>query len=177
MTKKEIEKVVDELIVRLPIGKEFPLAYELSMYFNSILSDIDLNKDKTHIIEDVTDFMVECEYIKHRPTEINEILEPKGIDAKKAGGHFKYLESLKKSEERENKQDKILDLELKLKTFESKMGRKLMYFTIIISFLSFLITILTLEFWQTDENKNEQKIQVENQVLSKKENKQKDSLN
>lgn len=95
MTKKEIEKVVDELIVRLPIGKEFPLAYELSMYFNSILSDIDLNKDKTHIIEDVTDFMVECEYIKHRPTEINEILEPKGIDAKKAGGHFKYLESLK----------------------------------------------------------------------------------
>lgn len=168
MTKKEIEKIVDKLIVRLPVGKEFPLEYELAMYFKSILSDIDLNKDKTNIVEDVMDFMIECEYIKYRPNEFNDKLEPKGIEAKRVGGHFKYLESLKKSEERENKQDKILDLELKLKTFESKMGRKLMYFTIIISFLSFLITVLTLEFWQTDESKNEQKNQVENPLWNKK---------
>ena len=45
------------------------------------------------------DFMVECEYIKYRPTEINEKLEPKGIAVKKAGGHFKYLESLKPKKE------------------------------------------------------------------------------
>ncbi len=99
MTEKEIEKIVDGLIVRLPIGKDFPLAYELSVYFVTIASKIDLNKDKTHIIEDVSDFMVENEYIKYRPTEVNDILEQKGIDAKNAGGHFKYLESLKPKKE------------------------------------------------------------------------------
>ena len=99
MTKQEIEKVVDKLIVRLPIGREFTLDYELSMYFNSILSPIDLNKDKTGIVEDVMDFMIECEYIKYRPTEIDKKLETKGVEAKKAGGHFKYLDSLKPKKE------------------------------------------------------------------------------
>ncbi|NJB84151.1 hypothetical protein [Wenyingzhuangia aestuarii] len=99
MTKDEIEKVVDELIVRLPIGKGFPLSYELSVYFISITSNLDLNKDKTHIIEDVSDFMIENEYIKHRPNDIEDFLEQKGIDAKNEGGHFKYLESLKSKRE------------------------------------------------------------------------------
>ena len=160
MTKKEIEKVVDKLIVRLPIGKEFPLAYELSMYFNSILSDIDLNKDKTNIVEDVSDFMIEREYIKYRPTEINEILEPKGIEAKNAGGHFKYVESLKKLKERENKQDKILDLELELRTFESKIGRKIIIAGIIISVLNFLITISTIKISKNSDDNSKKVEQV-----------------
>ena len=99
MTKSEIEKVVDELIVRLPIGKAFPLKYELSVYFVSINSKIDLETDKTLIFVDVQDLMVESEYIKYQPLMHTTILEPKGIEAKKAGGHFKYLESLKPKKE------------------------------------------------------------------------------
>ena len=152
MTKHEIEKVVDGLIVRLPIGKEFPLKYELSVYFISISSKIDLDKDKTLIFADVEDFMVECEYIKYKPLKINTILGRKGIDAKNAGGHFKYLESLEKAVERENKQDKILDLEFKLKTFESKIGKKLIVAGFIITLLSFLITVLTLKIWKNNDN-------------------------
>lgn len=70
---------------------------------------------------------------------------------------------------RENKQDEILDLDITLKRFESKIGKKLIIFTFIISFLSFLITVLTLEFWQSDENKNDQKKQVEIPLSNKKE--------
>jgi hypothetical protein len=68
-------------------------------------------------------------------------------------------------------------LDLRLRKFESKIGKKLIIFAAIISFLRFLITVLTLEFWQTDESKNEQKNRVETPLLNKKEEIQKDSLN
>ena len=96
---------------------------------------------------------------------------------KKEGGFKKEFEKQEKNNLREIKKDELLDLNVALKRFESKIGRKLMYFTILISFLSFLITVLTLEFWQTDENKNEQKNRVENPLLNKKEEIQKDTLN
>lgn len=73
-----------------------------------------------------------------------------------------------KKQKREEKADKLLDLDLRLRKFESKIGKKLIIFAAIISFLSFLITVLTLEFWQTNENKSEQKNQVENPLLNKK---------
>jgi len=176
MTKHEIEKVVDELIVRLPIGKDFPLSYELSVYFITIASKIDLNKDKTHIVEDVSDFMIEQEYIKYRPYEMTDILEQKGIEAKKAGGHFKYLELLKKSKERETKQDKILDLELKLKTFESKIGKKIRIAGFIIVFFSFLITILTLKIWKNEDNNANKTKQANDLKSNNKQNKLLDIL-
>ena len=88
----------------------------------------------------------------------------------------KEIERIKKLK-REEKEDKLLDLDLRLRKFESKIGKKLIMFAAIISFLSFLVTVLTLEFWQTDENTNEQKNLVENPLLNKKEEMQKDSLN
>ena len=97
-----------------------------------------------------------------------------GLKAKSKGGHLKLL---KYNENKENKEDELLDLEITLKRFESKIGRKLKYYTISISFLSFIITVLTLEFWQTDESRNEQKSKVEKPLLNKKEEIQKDSLN
>ena len=97
-------------------------------------------------------------------------------------GGFTKIEKDKENErikknKREEKADKLLDLDLRLKTFETKIGKKLIIFAAIISVLSFLITVLTLEFWKTDESKSEQKIQVENPLLNKKEGIQKDSLN
>lgn len=91
-------------------------------------------------------------------------------------GGFSKLESDKQQNEkkelsREIKQDKILDLDLKLKRFESRIGKKLIIAGFIITLLSFLITVLTLGFWKNDENKNEQKIQIEKPLLNKKESK------
>lgn len=47
-------------------------------------------------------------------------------------------------------------MDLKLKSFESKIGKKIIIAGFIITFLSFLITVLTLEYWKTNSNKNEQ---------------------
>jgi hypothetical protein len=65
-----------------------------------------------------------------------------------------------KSLERESKKDEILDLDLELKRFESKIGKKIVIAGIIIAFFSFLITILTLNFWNQDENQKQQSTQV-----------------
>jgi len=104
------------------------------------------------------------------------------IDDFISDGGFTKIESDLKSErikeiERESKKDEILDFDLKLKRFESRIGKKLIVAGFIITIFSFLITVLALEFWQTDDNKNEQKIQVEKPILNKKESKLKDSLN
>lgn len=61
-----------------------------------------------------------------------------------------------KKESRQKKSDKLLDLDLKLRSFESKIGKKLIIAGFIITFLSFLTTVLTLKFWDTDLNINEQ---------------------
>lgn len=71
-------------------------------------------------------------------------LTKRGLQAKGKGGHLNLLHY---EENKEEKQDELLDLDVTLRRFESKIGKRLMYFTIIISFLSFLITVLTLEFW------------------------------
>jgi hypothetical protein len=95
----------------------------------------------------------------------------------KLGGFEKEFEKQQIKSSRESKQDEILDLDVTLKRFESKIGKKLIIAGFIITFLSFVITVLTLEFWQTDESKNERKNQVENSILNKKGEIQKDSLN
>ena len=69
----------------------------------------------------------------------------------KVGGFTKIESDLKyerqKEAERELKTDKLLDLDLRLKKFESMIGKKLIIAGFIITFLSFLITVLTLKFW------------------------------
>ena len=177
MTEKQIETIADKILTELPVGDNFMLDFFISKYIKE--NDLKLDKkERENTSEKLVIFFKENQYILFDEKAIfNDSLNQIGIEAKKAGGHFKYLESLKKAEERENKQDKILELELKLKTFESTVGKKLIIFTVIISFLSFLITVLTLEFWQTDDSENEQKTQVEMPLLNKKEEIQKDSLN
>ena len=171
MTKEEIENIVDKLILNIPVDKDFDLVYELSLVLKKYSPEINLNTDKTNIIEDVSNFMIENEYIKYNPKNLNDKLEKKGVEVKKIGGYFKYLESLESIKKREEKQDKLLDLDLKLKTFESKIEKKLFVAGFIITFLSFLITILTVQFSNVAENKNEQKNQVSTPLKHNKENK------
>jgi hypothetical protein len=123
------------------------------------------------------------EYAEFRENRSDKFIKANNLTKKffDNGGFSKIEKEELKNEqiraERESKQDKILDLDLKLKSFESRIGKKLILFAAIISFLSFLITVLTLEFWQTDESKNEQKNQVEIPLSNKKEGIQKDTLN
>lgn len=67
------------------------------------------------------------------------------------GGFTKIDEDLEiertKQEKRLSKSDELLDLDLKLKTFESKIKNRIIIAGFIITILSFLITILTLKFW------------------------------
>lgn len=104
------------------------------------------------------------------------------IDDFISDGGFTKIESDLKSKrikelERELKKDEILDLDLKLKRFESKIGKKMILAGFLITLLSFLITVLTLEFWQTDDNLNQKKSQVDKLISNNKESKLKDSLN
>lgn len=99
----------------------------------------------------------------------------------KKGGFTKIeqdleTESIKKAK-REAKSDKLMDLDLKLKHFESKIGKKLIIAGFIIAFLSFLITALTLEFWRVDDNNPTQEQPATNQQLNKGQGILKDSLN
>lgn len=75
-------------------------------------------------------------------------------------------ERIKKAE-REAKSDELMNLDLKLKKFESKIGKKLIIVGFVIAFLSFLITVLTLEFWSVDNNKSTQEEPKTNQQLNK----------
>lgn len=99
----------------------------------------------------------------------------------KKGGFTKIeqdieIERIKKAE-REAKADKLMDLDLKLKQFESKIGKKLIIAGSIIAFLSFLITVLTLEFWRVDDNNSKQELPIIDQQLTKEQAILKDSLN
>jgi|SRR5690554_3445365 len=99
----------------------------------------------------------------------------------KKGGFTKIEQDLEteriKKAEREAKSDKLMDLDLKLKQFESKIGKKLIIAGSIIAFLSFLITVLTLEFWRVDDNKSKQEPQATDQQLNREPTILKDSLN
>lgn len=80
--------------------------------------------------------------------------------------HNLETERIKKAE-REAKSDKLMDLDLKLKQFESKIGKKLVIAGFVIAFLSFLITVLTLELWHVDDNKSIKKQPTTEQQLNK----------
>lgn len=148
--------------------------------FKRILFPNDTKDDIKHLLNLITEHNIEV--IKIRTSRYD--LHLKTNERTKSfisDGGFSKLESTKKQNEkkelnREIKQDKILDLDIKLKHFESRIGNKLIIAGLIITFLSFLITVLTLEFWQTDENNKEQKIQIEKPLLNKKESKSKDNL-
>ncbi len=113
----------------------------------------DLNRDEI-------EFLIR-EIIQEKPELINIekvigqpfAISPSGLvdSFLKKGGFTKIEQNLEKERikriEREAKSDKLLDLDLKLKQFESQIGKKLIIAGFIITFLSFLITALTLEFW------------------------------
>lgn len=93
------------------------------------------------------------------------LLTKLGDDVVNQGGWIKYLENEKKvklsEENRQSKSDQILDFDLKLKSFDIKNGKRMLIAGFIITILNFLITILTVQFFQPVENKEKSKVQVE----------------
>ena len=143
-------------------------------------------KDKNR--DEIT-FLIK-EIIKNKPELINNekiigqpfAFSPSGMVESflNKGGFTKLEQDLEteriKKVEREAKADKLMDLDLKLKRFESRIGKKLIIAGSIIAFLSFLITVLTLEFWNTDDNKPKQELPTSDPQLNKIQATSKDSL-
>ena len=100
-------------------------------------------------------------------------VSPSGlVDSFLKNGGFTKIEhdlekELSKKAEREAKSDKLMDLDLKLKQFESKIGKKLIIAGFLIALFSFLITVLTLEFWRVDDSKSMKEQQTIEQQLKK----------
>ncbi|OXB04055.1 hypothetical protein B0A81_17200 [Flavobacterium plurextorum] len=121
-------------------------------------------KDKNR---DEIEFLIK-EIIREKPELINIVkaigqpfaVSPSGLvdSFLKKGGFTKIEHDLEteriKKAEREAKSDKLMDLDLKLKSFESKIGKKIVIAGFVITFLSFLITVLTIKFWRVDDNKS-----------------------
>ena len=84
-----------------------------------------------------------------------------GLNVVKQGGWLKYkslLEQKEKSDaERKEKEDKLLDLELQIKTFKNKIGRRITIAGFIIAVLSFLISLLTVEIKLSNFKESESK--------------------
>ena len=93
-------------------------------------------------------------------------LTQKGYEIQKRGGWLKHLDEedvkKRKESERQSKLDEILDLDITLKKFESRMGKRIIIAGFVITLLSFLITLLTIKFFPI-ESENESKVpQIEN---------------
>jgi hypothetical protein len=116
------------------------------------------------IDREITEFAKSRKYFNQFENDSFELTD-KAEKAKRKGGHFELEEYENK---KEDKRDEILDLDFRLKKFESKFGNKILIAGIIFTVLNFLITFATLEFWKHEENKNKQKTQVENPLLNKK---------
>ncbi len=108
------------------------------------------------VFREIKSFAEFHKYFEYFPN-MNCKLTEKGLKAKSKGGHLKLLEY---EENKEKKQDELLDLDVTLKKFESKIGRKIIVAGIIISVLNFLITISTIKLSQNNGDNSKKVEQV-----------------
>ena len=82
------------------------------------------------------------------------------------GGWLKYLNEQvaekKKEQERQNKNDQLLDLDLQLKKFENRIGQKILIAGFIITILSFIISVLTTKFMSEND-----KVETKKEIKTK----------
>jgi hypothetical protein len=121
------------------------------------------NKELHELWREIKSFSQFHEYFEYFPNQNCKLTE-KGLKAKGKGGHLKLLEY---EENKEKKQDELLDLDVTLKRFESKIGRKIIIAGIIISVLSFLITISTIKISKNSDD-NSKKVEQVNDLKSHK---------
>jgi hypothetical protein len=120
----------------------------------------------------ITEFSKSRKYFNQFKNGSFELM-PKGEKAKRKGGHF---ELEKYENNKEDKQDELLDLDLKLRRFESKIDSKIKIAGFIILFLSFLITVFTMKIFNNNENTKEDNTKKVHQVIDQKSNKDKEIL-
>lgn len=158
---------------------------------NSVFTPESLNKEiLTELHRDEVEFLMK-EILREKPELLNIektvvfpfAVSPTGlINSFLSKGGFTKIEydieiERTKRTKREENADRLLELDLKLKRFESKIGKKLIIAGTIIAFLSFLITVLTLEFWNNYDNKTKQEPIEVDQQLNKRQAKTIDTLN
>ena len=162
----------------------FAIKYLGEFITNSTISEKVFDKDNK---EEISYLMTQMkneipEFAEFRESRYNVFIKTNKLTENflSNGGFSKIekekIESEQKIADRELKQDKLLDLDLKLSSFENRIGRKLIIAGFIITFLSFIITVLTIEYWLVDDNENEKVIQTIKQEKKMTENILKDTL-
>jgi hypothetical protein len=129
----------------------------------------DFLQDLRQELKEFTEFHGYFEWLANGSCKLTK----KGLKAKGKGGHFKLLEY---EDNKENKQDEILDLDVTLKRFESKIGKKIIIAGIIIAFLNFIITISTIKMSENNDDHSKKVEQVNDPKPSKEQEKILDTL-
>lgn len=145
MDEKEVIKYFD--IVLLSNKKDsFFSVYEILIENNFSKKEKLIHE----VFKEIKSFAEFHEYFEYFPNSFCKLTE-KGLKAKSKGGHLQLLEY---EENKERKQDEILDLDLTLKRFESKIGRKTIVIGIIITLLNFVVTISTIKLSKSNSKKS-----------------------
>ena len=164
---------IDKLLLEISKDENYQIFSE--DYFDDYNEYIDYRKTLIMMLDDVKLIAKPINNSSHI------IITKFGDDVINQGGWIKYLENEQNEKEneinRQSKADKILDLDLQLKNFEKKYEKKLIIGGFIITLLSFLITVLTVQYMQGDENNKKQKNQEESQLKHNKQKKTERSLN
>jgi hypothetical protein len=164
---------IDKLLLEISKDENYQIFSE--DYFDDYNEYIDYRKTLIMMLDDVKLIAKPINNSSHI------IITKFGDDVINQGGWIKYLENEQNEKEneinRQSKADKILDLDLQLKNFEKKYEKKLIIGGFIITLLSFLITVLTVQYMQGDENNKKQKNQEESQLKHNKPKKTDRSLN
>lgn len=139
LTREQCEKG-DILLTELCQHKKVDSQYAYDLFEN------------TEIAIGVCTLLKNNNLIKIHAAELDPILlmlptEKTWMFINSQGGLKKVYEDKELQKEREAKSDKILDLDLKLKRFESKIGKRILISGFIITLLSLLLSILVQIFW------------------------------
>jgi hypothetical protein len=99
-------------------------------------------------------FLKNNNLIKVHAAELDPILimlptEVTCIFINSQGGLKKIYEDQKLNKEREAKSDEILDLDLKLKRFESKIGKRILIYGFIITVINLILSVLVQVLWSS----------------------------
>ena len=164
---------IDKLLLEISKDENYQIFSE--DYFDDYNEYIDYRKTLIMMLDDVKLIAKPINNSSHI------IITKFGDDVINQGGWIKYLENEQNEKEneinRQSKADKILDLDLQLKNFEKKYEKKLIIGGFIITLLSFLITVLTVQYMQGDENNKKQKNHEDSQLKHNKPKKTDRSLN
>ena len=170
MEEKEIIKYFDIILLSNKNDKSF-IIYEC-LIPNHIKYETRKEKEYFNELErEIIFFGKSHKYFNQFGNGSLELTE-KGEKAKRKGGHF---ELEKYENDKQDKQDELLDLDLKLRKFELKIDNKIKVVGFIILILNFIITFSTVKIFNKKVTKENNTKKV-NQEIDQEQSKYKEIL-